>query len=856
MTKYICKCGRAVKKNTSADVTGNRQTDDCQGCPYRMAYGNSTWAEDRHAFVTDVKGYECQMSQGITYYTELGGCLSDKTVLSVYSLDFDFLDVVCRWIRETYPGQELSAVFSREKVRKSEYSSCGRYRMAVYPASNKAGIAAKNEFARKFFDRESRRRLDLTPEQEKDKILADIAAGKAAAQKQEDTPMEIRQYKTDTGMIYAVRKQSPGKYRIMCKYDKNRFGWAIATAPEFSAECNSAESLQEVLDAYAQRRGWEEVDKPNPCDGCRCKTCADTSCLQAHCGGSDHGFACIQEDGCYTPESCTSTAAPDASVLPGDVFKAPNGTLYKIADKLIGKQRCWHTVRFDPSTCEWLAVNSTVYDNLENTLGEFAAWIRTENLKPVARNGAAATAAAEEPASPPAEPAQANTTAEPAAAGSEPEERALAENPVTYDLSAPGSFDYSGLDAQTVADLHLAEREYTSGKRMAEMGLRRMADGVAIAHDTLCGSCDNLSQLKHGNRGEQTFGAWCDSVGINRKAAERLLQVSKLFDSSSPRQQKALEELSPSLLYAAAKPSAPEELVQAVKSGDITTHKQYQDLLAQLKAKSDELAAVKAEADRRAEKAQAEIDAMQGHARSMESDLVEMQQQVGIANTRAADAEQRRRIADNERKASEECANRAERRAADAEQKATRFEQLKDAALDEVKQAQARLEAERSDSLRAAAELQQRIRELEARPVEVVSVDPDEVARMAEEKAQAIAAQRSAESTRDRDALQERIEELEELLDDAAQDQIANTQALAVQAVEACDSLMESLFGKILFLPDKEYIPAKRIVESFYAKLGWVLDNNDWPDKDDWALNHSGDESDDEPDEEEAEEDE
>ena len=151
-------------------------------------------------------------------------------------------------------------------------------------------------------------------------------------------------------------------------------------------------------------------------------------------------------------------------------------------------------------------------------------------------------------------------------------------------LSASSAFDYSGLDAQTVQDLHLAEREFAGGKRMAEIGLRRMADGVAIAHDALCGSCDIMSQLKHGNRGEASFGRWCDSVGLNRKAAERLLQVSKLFDNSSPRQQKALEELGPTLLYAAAKPSAPAELVQAVKDGDITTNKQYQDLLARYNA--------------------------------------------------------------------------------------------------------------------------------------------------------------------------------------------------------------------------------------------------------------------------------
>lgn len=146
--------------------------------------------------------------------------------------------------------------------------------------------------------------------------------------------------------------------------------------------------------------------------------------------------------------------------------------------------------------------------------------------------------------------------------------------------SAP-EFDYSGLDAQTVTDLHLAEQMYTSGRKLAEMGLRRMADGVSIAHDALCVTIATKCRNGKGafSDSEKTFGSWCESVGLNRKAAERLLQVAKLFDSSSPRQQQVLEELSPSLLYAAAKPSAPADLVQAVKSGDITTHKQYQDLL-------------------------------------------------------------------------------------------------------------------------------------------------------------------------------------------------------------------------------------------------------------------------------------
>ena len=168
-------------------------------------------------------------------------------------------------------------------------------------------------------------------------------------------------------------------------------------------------------------------------------------------------------------------------------------------------------------------------------------------------------------------------------------------------------FDYSGLDAQTVTDLHLAEQMYTSGRKLAEMGLRRMADGVSIAHDALCVTIATKCRNGKGafSDSEKTFGGWCESAGLNRKAAERLLQVAKLFDSSSPRQQQVLEELSPSLLYAAAKPTAPADLVQAVKSGDITTHKQYQDLLKE----NQQLRADRVNALNAARQAESERDA-------------------------------------------------------------------------------------------------------------------------------------------------------------------------------------------------------------------------------------------------------
>lgn len=229
-------------------------------------------------------------------------------------------------------------------------------------------------------------------------------------------------------------------------------------------------------------------------------------------------------------------------------------------------------------------------------------------------------------------------------------------------------FDYSGLDAQTVTDLHLAEQMYTSGRKLAEMGLRRMADGVSIAHDALCVTIATKCRNGKGafSDSEKTFGRWCESVGLNRKAAERLLQVAKLFDSSSPRQQQVLEELSPSLLYAAAKPSAPAELVQAVKSGDITTHKQYQDLLKenqQLRADRVNALNAAAAAEAARDAALADVDGLHEQNRQLHDTATNAQENADAALRRATEAELRAKEAEKQLAGARQVADAARMRA-------------------------------------------------------------------------------------------------------------------------------------------------------------------------------------------------
>lgn len=235
--------------------------------------------------------------------------------------------------------------------------------------------------------------------------------------------------------------------------------------------------------------------------------------------------------------------------------------------------------------------------------------------------------------------------------------------------SAP-AFDYSGLDEQTVNDLHLAERECAAGRRLAEAGLHRMADGVAIAHEALVPNWDNS---KHGNRGEDTFRRWCESIGVSKSAAYRLLKVTALFDNSSPEQQKILDSLSPSLLYAAAKPTAPADLVQAVKSGDITTHKQYQDLLKenqQLRADRVNALNAAAAAEAARDAALADVDGLHEQNRQLQAAATGAQESYRTAHKnedsalrRATEAEQRAKEAEKQLAGARQVADAARMRA-------------------------------------------------------------------------------------------------------------------------------------------------------------------------------------------------
>ena len=535
MSTYICKCGQRVQKSSSADNTGNRLKGygpghECYGCLYAMPWGGNEWNETAKRFVQDIKGYECRMSRTLSYDSLFIGSTKDKCTCSVFSLDFDFLEQISAWVKDTFSQGELTGGFSRDKIRPTDYSHNGRYCCTFVCAANKKGISAKAALLARFFNPDGSRK-DMTPQQEMEKILADIKKAKEV--------------------------------------------FACAPAQNADAAVTTAENAVPTATAATPTTSESGAD------------------ASASAGGS---------------------SAPLLSMTGG----APQ------------------------------------------------------------------------------------------------------EKPLTFirEDKCP-EFDYSGLPEQTVATLHLAENGYLHGKKLAEKGLVYMGDNIALAHDELCGVVAQCDNSKHGNRGEDSFRAWCLHIGITKDSAYRLLQVSALLADSSPRQQAILESLPPTLLYAVAKPSAPPELVEKVKNGEVTTNKAYQDLLKEnQQLRTDRVEAMN-QADReraRADRAETERDKARADQLSTAKDCNRLGLKVSQEKDRA---------------------NKAEARAKNAEGQLSGSRQVAEAA---------KLRADKLQEENAA---------LKKQPIAAV-VDEEEVERRANQRAHDIATDLAAEMTAD---LQARLEQ-------------------------------------------------------------------------------------------------
>lgn len=264
--------------------------------------------------------------------------------------------------------------------------------------------------------------------------------------------------------------------------------------------------------------------------------------------------------------------------------------------------------------------------------------------------------------------------------------------------SAP-SFDF-GADEQTNVLLLQDAQTFITGNMARIMAAKH-------AHD-LCANNKN-----------GTWGKWCDVVGISRDTGDNMVHIAERFGNIQIEGKPIFDVQPLKLLYAVAKPSAPAELVEQVKTGDITTYKEYQEAMAQIKAEKDRAAAAEAreeeawnmvsKAQDEAQTAKNDLDAALADVQGLTDQNAKLQQSYHDANESRIAANLQRQKAEAER-------DRAEARAKDAENQLVGFRQVAEAA---------RL---RGDKLKAENDA------LKKQPITTV-VDKEEVERQAREMA-------------------------------------------------------------------------------------------------------------------------
>ena len=252
--------------------------------------------------------------------------------------------------------------------------------------------------------------------------------------------------------------------------------------------------------------------------------------------------------------------------------------------------------------------------------------VEEERPTPSAQYSDAATVAESQTVASPAAPEGSSLTMETAdvANGADAQGNAAGESAALSAgsgsfLSSPAAptFDF-GADDQTNALLLQDAQTFITGNMARIMAAKH-------AHDLTA------------NHYMGSWGKWCAAVGISRDTGDRMVSVAAQCGNIQLEGKSILDVQPMKLLYAAAKPSTPEAVKQAVFSGDITTYKEYQDLMAQFKAEKERADAAEAR-EEEAWKLQGKSEAK---AKDAETELEAVTADLNGLYDRAAQAEAR-----------------------------------------------------------------------------------------------------------------------------------------------------------------------------------------------------------------------
>lgn len=295
------------------------------------------------------------------------------------------------------------------------------------------------------------------------------------------------------------------------------------------------------------------------------------------------------------------------------------------------------------------------------------------------------------------------------------------------------------------------------------------------AQTFITGNMARIMAAKHAhdltaNHYQGSWGKWCAAVGISRDTGENMVRVAEQFGNIQLEGRSILDVQPLKLLYAAAKPSTPEVVKQAVFTGDITTYKEYQELMAQLKAEKERADAAEAHLEaanadinglaERAQKAETERDKARADQLSTAKDCNRLGLKVSQEKDRADKAEARAKNAEGQLSGSRQVAEAAKLRA------------------DKLQEENAALKKQPIAAVVDEEEVDRRAKAL------AHQWDEEELDRLAAEKAWGLADARNSELAKDYTALRKQLATLQARAND-------NTQA-DFETANYCASLFRS----------------------------------------------------------------
>lgn len=392
----------------------------------------------------------------------------------------------------------------------------------------------------------------------------------------------------------------------------------------------------------------------------------------------------------------------------------------------------------------------------------------------------AATAAESQTAASPAAPEGSSLTTETAdaAKSSDAPGNATGKNAALSAISdsslsnpAAPTFDF-GADDQTNALLLQDAQTFITGNMARIMAAKH-------AHDLTA------------NHYQGSWGKWCAAVGISRDTGDRMVSVAAQCGNIQLEGKSILDVQPLKLLYAAAKPSTPEVVKQAVFTGDITTYKEYQELLAQLKAEKEradtaEKSAQNARKENAYFKELVKSAEAQTHKDAEKREEAESRYESALADISGLKEQnaQLKERADSAEAREEEAwkmQSKAEARAKDAEGQLSGSRQVAEAAKLRADKLQAENAALKKQPIAAVIDEEEVDRRAKALAHQW---DEEELDRLAAEKAWGLADARNSELAKDNTALRKQLATLQARAND-------NTQA-DFETANYCASLFRS----------------------------------------------------------------